>query len=134
MTLNPADDRLVATLPDGVLRPVEDRHLDEPRGRSRGQAGLVAAPRSVEEVAAVVRACAAARVAIVPRGGGTGLVGGSVLPEGPAPLVLSLERMARVRDVWPSEDVLIAEAGVTLQGVQEAARAVGRMFPLSLAS
>ena len=58
MPLNPADDRLASQLPEGVLRPVEDRYLDEPRGRYLGQGGLVAAPRSVEEVAAVVRACA----------------------------------------------------------------------------
>ncbi|WP_112873929.1 FAD-binding oxidoreductase [Paracoccus endophyticus] len=132
--LNPADDRLAAALPAGVLRPVEDRYLDEPRGRHRGQGGLVAAPRSVDEVAAIVRACAAARVAIVPRGGGTGLVAGSVMPDGPAPLILSLERMAAIRAVWPDEDVLVAEAGATLAAVQDAARAAGRMFPLALAS
>ena len=72
--LNAADDRLVSALPEGVVRPLEPRHLDEPRGYFAGQGGLLAAPRNVEEVAAVVRACAAARVAIVPRGGGTGLV------------------------------------------------------------
>ena len=134
MTREPADDRLAATLPPGVLRPVEDRYLDDPRGRYLGRGGLVAAPRTVEEVAAIVRACAAARVGIVPRGGGTGLVGGSVMPDGPAPLILSLERMAAVRAVWPAEDVLVAEAGLTLAAVQEAARAAGRMFPLALAS
>ena len=134
MTREPADDRLAAALPPGVLRPVEDRYLDDPRGRYLGRGGLVAAPRTVEEVAAVVRACAAARVGIVPRGGGTGLVGGSVMPDGPAPLILSLERMAAVRAVWPAEDVLVAEAGLTLAAVQEAARAAGRLFPLALAS
>ena len=134
MTLNPADATLAAALPPGVLRPVEDRYVDEPRGRYRGLAGLIAAPRSVDEVAAVVRACAAARVAIVPRGGGTGLVGGSVMPAGPAPLVLSLERMTAIRDIWPDEDVLVAEAGATLQAVQDAARSASRMFPLALAS
>ncbi|MFB9222187.1 FAD-binding oxidoreductase [Paracoccus cavernae] len=132
--LEAADGRLAARLPEGVLRPVQERYLDEPRGRYHGQAGLVAAPRSVEEVAAVVRACAEARVGIVPRGGGTGLVGGQVMETGPAPLVLSLERMVAVRALWPEENVLIAEAGVTLAGVRQAAEGVGRVFPLSLAS
>ncbi|MFC0340404.1 FAD-binding oxidoreductase [Paracoccus niistensis] len=132
--LNPADDRLIAALPEGVVRPLEPRHLDEPRGYFAGQGGLLAAPRNVEEVAAVVRACAEARVAILPRGGGTGLVAGSVMPEGPAPLVLSLERMTAIRDVWADEDALVAEAGATLQQVQEAAAAADRQFPLSLAS
>lgn len=132
--LNPADDRLIAALPEGVIRPLEPRHLDEPRGYFAGRGGLLAAPRNVKEVAAVVRACAAARVAVLPRGGGTGLVAGSVMPEGPAPLVLSLERMTAIRHVWAEEDALVAEAGATLQQVQEAAAAAGRQFPLSLAS
>ncbi|WP_374636399.1 FAD-binding oxidoreductase [Paracoccus sp. (in: a-proteobacteria)] len=132
--LNPADDSLAARLPDGVLRPVTPAYLDEPRGRYHGRAGLVAAPRSVDEVAAVVRACADARVGIVPRGGGTGLVGGQILPEGPAPLILSLERMTTLRGLWPEENVLIAEAGMTLQAVRDAAEGAGRLFPLSLAS
>lgn len=132
--LNPADDRLAAALPQGVVRPLEPRHLDEPRGYFAGQGGLLAAPRSVEEVAAIVRACAAARVPILPRGGGTGLVAGAVMPEGPAPLVLSLERMTAIRAIWPDEDALVAEAGATLQQVQEAAAVAGRQFPLSLAS
>lgn len=132
--LNPADDALAARLPDGVLRPVAPAYLEEPRGRYLGRAGLVAAPRTTEEVAAVVRACAEARVGIVPRGGGTGLVSGQVMPDGPAPLVLSLERMTALRGVWPEENVLLADAGMTLQAVRDAAAAAGRLFPLSLAS
>lgn len=134
MSLNPADDRLAALLPEGVLRPVTPAYLDEPRGRVQGQAGLVAAPRNVEEVALVVRSCAQARVGIITRGGGTGLVGGQVMADGPAPLILSLERMNALRGVWPEENVLIAEAGMTLQAVRDAAEAQGRLFPLSLAS
>ncbi|RCW88954.1 FAD-binding oxidoreductase [Paracoccus lutimaris] len=136
--LNPADETLVARLPEGVLRPLTPAYLEEPRRRVQGRAGLVAAPRNVDEVAAVVRACAEARVGIVPRGGGTGLVLGQVLPDippgGPAPLILSMERMTALRGIWPEENVLIAEAGMTLQAVRDAAEARGRLFPLSLAS
>jgi len=132
--LNDADDTLAARLPEGVVRPLEPRLFEEPRGRWTGRAGVVAAPRSVAEVAAVVRACAAARVAIVPRGGGTGLVGGQLMPEGPLPLLLTLERMKAVRAVHPEEDVIVAEAGATLQAVRDAAAAAGRQFPLGLAS
>ncbi|MCF3972871.1 FAD-binding oxidoreductase [Paracoccus salsus] len=134
MGLNPADERLAARLPAGVLRDVAPAYLEEPRGRFAGRAGLVAAPRDVEEAAAVVRACARERVAIVPRGGGTGLVGGQVMPDGPAPLILSLERMAAIREVFADEGVMVAEAGVTLQNARDAAASVGRQFPLSLAS
>jgi len=95
---------------------------------------VVVAPGSTEEVAAVVRACAAARVGIVPHGGGTGLVSGQIMPAGPMPVILSLARMGRIRALWPEENVLIAEAGVTLAAVQAAAEGAGRLFPLSLAS
>lgn len=136
--LTPAEgaalERLEAALPAGLLRPAEAGELEEPRGRFRGRAGAVALPRSAEEVAAIVRACAAARIGIVPLGGGTGLVGGQVMPEGPLPLLLSLARMRAIRAVLPEEEALIAEAGATLAEVQAAAAGAGRLFPLSLAS
>ncbi|PZO67015.1 MAG: hydroxyacid dehydrogenase [Paracoccus denitrificans] len=132
--LTPADDRLAALIEPGILRPLEPRHLDEPRGRYTGQAGLVAAPRTVEELASVVQACNQLRVGVLPRGGGTGLVAGGVMPYGPAPLIVSLERMTSIRRIWPEEDVMIAEAGVTLQAVRDEAARVGRLFPLSLAA
>lgn len=136
--LNPADadflSGLADLLPAGTLRPAEPRHLAEPRGRWQGLAGAVALPRRTDEVAAIVRACAAGRVGIVPWGGGTGLVGGQVMPEGPMPLVLSLERMAAQRAVYPEENVLVVEAGMILADVHRAAEAVGRRFPLTLAS
>lgn len=132
--LNPADDRLAALLPAGVLREPSPAYTDEPRGRYRGQVGLVAAPRDVEECAAIIRACATARVPVVPRGGGTGLVGGQTMPDGPAPLILSLERMTAIRATYPDEGVMIAEAGVTLQAARDTAAGAGRQFPLSLAS
>jgi len=136
--LNPADpeflNQLAARLPEGSLRAPEPRDLEEPRGRWLGRAGAVARPRNVAEVAEIVRACNAARVGIVPLGGGTGLVGGQVMAEGPLPLILSLERMAALRAIWPAENSLVAEAGMVVQAVQDAAAAAGRLFPLSLAS
>ncbi|NBB97827.1 MAG: FAD-binding protein [Alphaproteobacteria bacterium] len=125
---------LAAVLPGDTLRPAHDRYLSEPRGRWQGVAGAVAMPRNVEEVACILRACHAARVGLVPYGGGTGLVGGQVAPDGPAPLLLSLERMAAIRAVYPSENVLVAEAGAILADVQAAAEGTERVFPLSLAS
>ena len=136
--LNPADDAfardLAARLPEGVIGPVTPAYLEEPRGRFRGQGGMLARPRTTAEVAQIVTQCGAARVGIVPWGGGTGLVGGQVLPEGPAPLILSLERMAAVRGIWPDENVLAIEAGATLAAAQTAAKDADRLFPLSLAS
>ncbi|MDP3338785.1 FAD-binding oxidoreductase [Frigidibacter sp.] len=136
--LNAADAgfaaRLEGLLPPGTISAPGPRYLEEPRGRWRGTGEVLARPRNTAEVATVVRACAEARVGIVPFGGGTGLVGGQVMETGPAPLILSLERMAAVRAVFPAENVLVVEAGATLAEVQEAALAAGRMFPLTLAS
>jgi len=138
MALNPADaafaGQLAAALGPGAIAPAEPRHHEEPRRRAVGQGGFVARPRTTAEVAAIVRACAAARVGIVPWGGGTGLVLGQIAPEGPPPLILSLERMAAIRRVWPEENALEAEAGAVLAAVQAAAARAGRLFPLSLAS
>jgi len=81
-----------------------------------------------------VRACGEARVGVVPYSGGTGLVGGQIMTNGPAPLLLSLERMAALRGVWPEENAMVVEAGMVLADVQAAAARQGRLFPLSLAS
>ncbi len=136
--LNPCDDAFIArlreSLPKGRLTAPEPRYLEEPRGRWHGQAGSVARPETTDEVATIVRTCNAARIGIVPWGGGTGLVGGQIMGQGPAPLILSLERMARVRGAYPSENVLVVEAGMILADVQAEAAKIDRLFPLSLAS
>src|SRR5580700_6991394 len=105
--------------------------LVEWRDRWSGTTPLLVLPRTTAEVAAVVGICAESGTAITPQGGNTGLVGGQI-PDGE--LLLSLERMRAVREVETKDDVLIAEAGVTLAAAHEAAEAVGRRFPLSLAS
>lgn len=126
--------RLRAALPEGRFAQAEARHLEEPRGRYAGQAGLVATPHSTKDVAALIRVAAKERIAVIPYGGGTGLVGGQLAPDGPIPLILSLEKMATIRATYADENVLIAEAGVILAEVQEEAEKADRLFPLSLAS
>jgi FAD/FMN-containing dehydrogenase len=136
--LNPADAGFAARLADALgpdrVRPPEPRHLEEPRGRLQGRAAAVVLPRSTDELAAAVRLCAASRVGIVPYAGGTGLVGGQVATDGPAPVILSVERLVKVREVNTDDDVAVAEAGVILADLQAAARDAGRLFPLSLAA
>ena len=128
-----ADD-LRASLPPATFRDLEARYVEEPRGRWAGADGLLLAPASVEEVATIIRACAAARVPVIPYGGGTGLVGGQVSADLATPVILSLERMNAIRDVDPVENAMVAEAGVILQAAQEAAEAVDRLFPLTIAA
>ncbi|MCA8881217.1 MAG: FAD-binding oxidoreductase [Rhodobacteraceae bacterium] len=121
-------------LPPVAFRDLSPAYLEEPRGRYSGIAQAVLAPGTVEEAAEIIRVAAATRTPVVPFGGGTGLVGGQIVTGGPPPLVVSMERMARIRSVHPDEAVLIAEAGAILADVQAAAEAAGLLFPLSLAS
>ena len=138
MTYAPATgafvDALRADLPECAFRDLEPRYLEEPRGRWAGAGGLLLTPSSTDEVAAIVRACAAARVPVVPYGGGTGLVGGQVSGDLEVPVILSLERMDAVRSIDPVENAMVVEAGVILQVAQDAAAGADRLFPLTIAS
>lgn len=125
---------LYAALPENTFRAHKAGELDDPRGRHHGQSVTVAMPRTVSEVSTIMRLCHEADVGVVPLGGGTGLVLGQVAYEGPAPVVISLERMTAVRAVYPTENAMVVEAGAILHDVQAAAKAVDRLFPLSLAS
>ena len=104
------------------------------RKRWRGRALAVVRPGSTAEVAAVVRACAATGTAIVPQGGNTGLVGGGVPDASGTQVLLSLQRMNRVRAIDEANLTLTADAGCVLQATQEAALARGLLLPLSLAA
>ncbi|MDE2606097.1 MAG: FAD-binding oxidoreductase [Burkholderiales bacterium] len=104
------------------------------RKRSRGKALAVVRPGSTDEVAAVVRACAAAGTPIVPQGGNTGLVVGGVPDASGREVVLSLTRMNKVRAIDPANLAMTVDAGCVLQNLQLAAEEAGLLFPLSLAA
>ena len=104
------------------------------RKRVRGKALAVVRPGSTAEVAQVVKACAAANVSIVPQGGNTGLVVGSVPDESGTQVVLSLQRLNAVRAIDADNLTMTVEAGCVLQSIQEAAAGAGLLFPLSLAA
>ena len=112
----PADviSRLKAVLGDGGWSTDPERlapKLVEWRDRWSGETPLLVLPKSTEEVSAIVGLCHETGTAITPQGGNTGLVGGQI-PQGE--VLLSLERMNRVRDVDVADDVMVCEAGVTL--------------------
>jgi FAD/FMN-containing dehydrogenase len=104
------------------------------RKRARGKALAVVRPGSTDEVARVVKACAAAGTSLVPQGGNTGLVVGSVPDDSGTQVVLNLQRLAQVRGIDADNLTITVEAGCVLQRVQEAAEAAGFLFPLSLAA
>ncbi|MGO4524880.1 FAD-binding oxidoreductase [Microvirga sp. 2MCAF35] len=108
-----------------------ESYLFEERKLYRGTALAVVRPGSTEEVAFVVQECAKAKVAVVPQGGNTGLVGGGVPHTG---IVLSLARLDRIREINPFNATMIVEAGCILKTIQDTAEEVDCLFPLSLAS
>ena len=109
-------------------------HETDWRKRWRGKAMAVVRPRTTDEVAAVVRACASHGASIVPQGGNTGLVGAGVPDASGTQILLSLTRMNRIRALDPANLTLTAEAGCVLQAVQQAAADADLLFPLSLAA
>jgi FAD/FMN-containing dehydrogenase len=109
-------------------------NLTEPRGLYHGRALALVRPASTDEVAKVVAACAASRVALVPQGGNTGLVGGQIPDASGEAIIVSLQRMKRIREIDPLTDTITLEAGVTLAEAQAAAEDADRLLPLSLAS
>jgi FAD/FMN-containing dehydrogenase len=104
------------------------------RRRWRGRALAVVRPGTTEEVAAVVRACAASGAPVVAQGGNTGLVGAGVPDGSGKQVLLSLARVNRIREIDRANLTLTAEAGCVLQAVQQAAADAGLLFPLSLAA
>ncbi|MEQ8587256.1 MAG: FAD-binding oxidoreductase [Thalassobaculaceae bacterium] len=104
------------------------------RGGTVGEALLVARPDSTEQVSAVVRTCHGAGIAVTAQGGNTGLVLGSIPTEPVPSVVVSLDRMTRIRSLDADNFALVAEAGCVIQTLQQAAAEAGRLYPLSLAS
>ena len=104
------------------------------RRRWHGKALAVVRPGSTAEVAAVMKACAVHGTALVPQGGNTGLVGGGVPDASGTQVLLSLQRLNRIRAIDEANLTLTAEAGCVLQAVQQAAADRGLLFPLSLAA
>jgi FAD/FMN-containing dehydrogenase len=109
-------------------------YLVEWRDRYRGKAALVLKPGDANEVSSILKLANETMTAIVPQGGNTGLVGGQIPFESGHEVVVSLERLTRVRDIDLAANTMTVEAGLTLAQAQAVAASAGRLFPLSLAS
>ena len=103
-------------------------------GKWHGRTPVVARPRNAVEVSAVMRLCRQTRTPVVPQGGNTGMSGGATPDQGGAQVIVSLNRMTRIREIDPVNNTLTVDAGVLLAQAQAAAREIGRYFPLSLGS
>ncbi len=109
-------------------------YLADWRNAYRGRALAVVRPASTEAIAAVLRACIAASVGVVPQGGNTGMCGGATPSIEGNQIVLAMGRMNRVLNVDPLNNTITVEAGCILAAIQQSAEAAGRLFPLSLAA
>ncbi|APX92916.1 FAD-binding oxidoreductase [Halomonas sp. 1513] len=118
----------------GLLRERDDmaRYTVDWAGERLGQPLAVARPASTEEVADTVRLCREHGVAMTPQGGHSGLVAGALPAEDGAELVISLERMDRVREIDPINFSMTVDAGCILDNVKQAAAEHDCDFPLSL--
>jgi len=119
--------------PKGVVEEQVDRerYFIEPRGLWHGNSDLIVRPATTEEVSKVVAICHDHGLPIVPIGGNTGLVGGGVARSG---ILLSTERVNRIRELDATNFTMTCEAGCILADIQAAATEAGRLFPLSLAA
>jgi FAD/FMN-containing dehydrogenase len=115
------------------------QYVHDWRGRERGVALAVVRPNSTEQVAAIVKACAASNkagsgVSIVPQGGNTGMVVGSTPDASGTQIVLSLQRMNQVRKLDAGNGTITLDAGCVLQNVQQVCFDAGFLYPMSLGS
>src|SRR5947208_2295536 len=122
--------------PKGVITDPADiaPWLSDWRGRVHGASPAILAPASAEEVVEIVRLAAEHRVPLVPQGGNTGMAAGATPPADGSAILLSMRRVNRVRSISADSRLAIAEAGVVLETLHDAAHEVGMRFPLTLGS
>ncbi len=112
----------------------QQHYTHENRGLFAGKTPLVLKPSSATEVSKIVTRASRTKTPIVPQGGHTGHVGGAVPDESGTQIVISLERMNKVREVDLEGNVIVCEAGCILETIQQLADNNDRLFPLSLGS
>lgn len=134
MTEEEKIEALKSALPDGAWTQDADiiePHLTEWRDKYYGKTPLMLTPRTTQECSDAVKICAKHKIAIMPQGGNTGLVGGNT-PQGE--VLISLKKMTKIREINPTSNNIIVEAGAVLQNVLDAANEANRKFPMTLSS
>ena len=118
---------------------IEDKEIIEPylleeRGLFRGESSLLLKPKNTEEVSKILKLCNEYNIKVVPQGGRTGLCGGTIPSENGQEIMLSLERMNKIKDLNEANFTITVEAGCILNNIQNIADEKNFLFPLSLAS
>ncbi len=139
--LNPPTPELIRRLAEitGPAHALTNPDLQRPyliewRDKYVGRSPLILRPGKVDEVSKILALCHSARVGVVPQAGNTGLVGGQIPFEHGHEIVISVERLTRIRRTDAAGGSMVAEAGVTLADVHTEAEGIGRLFPLSMGS
>lgn len=125
---------LASTMPEGILlTTLEDmeRYSRDWSGDHIGRPLAVARPANIEEVSSLMRYCYAEGIPVVPQGGLTGLVGAAVAAPGGREVVISLERINKIRSVCPIDFAMIVEAGCILEDAKRAAEASDCILPIT---
>lgn len=104
------------------------------RGGWKGKTPLVVFPDSAKKVSEIIKICASEKIAIVPQGGNTGLVGGATPSSSGKEIIINLSRMNKIKEIDLSAFTMTVEAGCVLANMQSAALEKGRLFPISIAS
>ena len=111
-----------------------DSYLSDWRNQFHGTSPLILKPLNTQMVSEILALCNENHIAVVPQGGNTGLVGGSVPDDSGLEVVVCLEKMNKILDIDPVNHTMTVEAGCILSEVQDAAHKAKRIFPLSLAA
>ncbi len=130
-------DQFVALVGESHALRIHDdltHYTHENRGLFVGNTPLVLKPANTKEVSSIMQLASQTRTPVVPQGGHTGHVGGAVSDESGSQIIISLERMNKVREIDLNGNVLVCEAGCILQTIQETADNNERLFPLALGS
>ncbi|MEC7438071.1 MAG: FAD-binding oxidoreductase, partial [Pseudomonadota bacterium] len=135
------DDIRVSDLASRFAKICGDAHVEAgdgigPRyqsdwlGKTVSEPAIVVRPASTEEVAGVMKICAETRTPVIPFGGNSGLASGTIARAEDQVVMLSLERMNKVRRIDAPGRYMVAEAGCIVESLHHAAAAEGLMFPL----
>ena len=127
-------DILVSKFGSDLISLADANYLEEPRGRYKSNPMPVIKPRTTKQVSEIIYFCNQNNIGVIPYAGGTGLVGGQTIKSDKDTILLSVERMQSIRDIFPEENIIIVEAGAILENVRQVANDIDRLFPLALAS
>ena len=135
--LLPVDSKIIGilenTISGDIFSSLDEKYKMEPRGKFNNTAQFVAKPRNAKDVSEIIKSANSLGFGIVPYSGGSGLVCGQISTSG-QPLLLSLERLNKLRDFDPISGVIKVESGMILSEVKRLSQNYGRQFPLTLAS